>query len=565
MRPRSSFSAALSSPTVSGCLLAALLLWVILAHGAFARFDGRSLPDHDYFNARPFLSAYGHTLQAHSFHSLTESVRSYRTYYLHHTYFLALPAYFAGIDFFRFHLFGLPFYLLMILGAYATGRLLAHRSFGLLCAFIVATLPLYDNFSRKTDLQFFVAVYLVWANFFVLKILTSPWKIHYSLLFGLSAGLAIVAHPIALLLLPPLFIALLLHLAHGRGLYEKRGVRFVLAIAFTLLFASPFLFKSVDYVMEKRAFVSAALNGSLAGMSAADRAHLWLDNNCWDFLGPWFAAFFALVLLAALVRLVLATRRDAVSWYTIALSIYYPAGSLYTTINGAMTYDFIAMQVLLLPLLLREAYLLLTDNWAGKGARLALIAGVCLALVGGTIEKNSIFQPLREDAPPDAYPNHLAHRRIQYRLDLSRQTIENLLRLNSGQRVSLRVQHLTPTAAGGLAIEPPTDNDRQIFYLLEATAALYDVVLLEDEQAEAGWRPFELVYYRLPQPAGAKNVARAILALRAAWDDGRTLDWSYAARRGTHATMPVMTDAAALMAVRRVPEPQRGVASQTAP
>ncbi|HPM77794.1 MAG TPA: hypothetical protein PK961_11920, partial [bacterium] len=78
-------------------------------------------------------------------------------------------------------------------------------------------------------------------------------------------------------------------------------------------------------------------------------------------------------------------------------------------------------------------------------------------------------------------------------------------------------------------------------------------------------QPFELVYYRVPQPAKAKDVARALLALRKVWDDGRTVDWRYAVRRGTHATMPVMTDAAALMAVRRVAEPQRGVANQTAP
>ncbi len=373
------------------------------------------------------------------------------------------------------------------------------------------------------------------------------------------------SHPIALLLLPPQFVALSVHLAKGRNPYEKRGRRFALAIGFTLLFASPFLFKAADYIVEKRAFVSAALNGSLMGMSAADRAHLWAINNCWAFLGPWFAAFFALVLLAALIRLLSGNRRDAISWYTIAVLIYYPAASLYTTINGAMSYDFIAMHVLLLPLLMREAYLLLADKWTGKAARLALIAGVCLALAGGTIEKNSIFQPLRQDAPPDAYPNHLAHRRVQYRLDLNRQTVENLLRLNSGNRVSLRVQHLAPTADGGLAIEPPTDSDQQIFFSLEAAAALYDVVLHEGEQAEEGWRHFESVYYRVPPPAAAKDVARAILALRAAWNDGRTLDWSYAVRRGTHATMPVMTDAAALIAVRRVPEPQRGVASQTAP
>jgi len=565
VRTRSGFSTALFSPTISGCLLAALLIWVILAHVAFAWFDGRSLPDHDYYNARPFLSVYGDTLEAKSLISLWESIHGYRTYYLHHTYILSLPAYLFGIDFFRFHLFGLPFYLLLILGVYAIGRLLVHRPFGLLCAFVVATLPLYDNFSRKTDFQFFVAVYLVWAEFFLLKMLTSPWKTGYSLLFGLCAGLAIVAHPIALLLLPPLFFAMFLHLAYGHQHRERRSGRVVLTIAFTLLFASPFLFKSIDYLVEKRAFVSAALKGSLTGMSAADRAHLWATNNFGDFFGPWFAAFFALVLLAALVRLLLATKRDAISWYTVATLIYYPAGSLYTTINGAMTYDFMSMQALLLPLLLREAYLLVAEKWKNKTAHLALVAGVCLALVAGAVEKNSIFQPLCENAPPDSYPNHLAHRRVQYRLDLNRQTIENLLQLNSGKRVALRVQHLSPAADGNLAIEPPTDDDRQIFYLVEAAAALYDVVLHEDEGTEDGRQPFELVYYRVPQPAKAKDVARALLALRKVWDDGRTVDWRYAVRRGTHATMPVMTDAAALMAVRRVAEPQRGVANQTAP
>lgn len=130
-------------------------------HLAFAVADGRSLSDHDYYNARPFLSAYRNILETHTISSLIDGVKNYSTYYLHHTYFLAGLSYVAGIDYFGLRLFNLPFFLLMIAGVYATGRLLIHRRFGLLCAFIIATLPLYDNFSRKTDLQFFVAVYLV--------------------------------------------------------------------------------------------------------------------------------------------------------------------------------------------------------------------------------------------------------------------------------------------------------------------------------------------------------------------------------------------------------------------
>ncbi|HPM77006.1 MAG TPA: glycosyltransferase family 39 protein [bacterium] len=121
------------------------------------------------------------------------------------------------VNLWSYRIFNLPFWLLATIAAYFLGRQLADRRAGWLCAALAATLPAFSASARMFLPHFHSTVFLLWTLVFLVGIFRdpkSPWN--YPLL-GISAGAAILSHPIGLLQTAPVFGLLLLFL-----LWKKR-------------------------------------------------------------------------------------------------------------------------------------------------------------------------------------------------------------------------------------------------------------------------------------------------------------------------------------------------------
>ena len=99
-----------------------------------------------------------------------------------------------------FRLVGLPFLLAIVLATYLAGReVLGHRG-GLLAAFVVSSLPMVVNYSRKFDIMFHAVALSALALFLALRVLGRPERRTWVLwiVLGVCQGLRFYTHPIVL-------------------------------------------------------------------------------------------------------------------------------------------------------------------------------------------------------------------------------------------------------------------------------------------------------------------------------------------------------------------------------
>jgi len=99
-----------------------------------------------------------------------------------------------------FRLSTLPFLLLLIAGTYWAGRVLLGHRFGLMAGFVVGTLPVIINCSRKWEPMFHAAAISVLALVMVVQLVRHPTgrRLEIWLAFGLLQGLRLYTHPIVL-------------------------------------------------------------------------------------------------------------------------------------------------------------------------------------------------------------------------------------------------------------------------------------------------------------------------------------------------------------------------------
>ena len=97
-----------------------------------------------------------------------------------------------------FRLSNLPFLLLLVFGSYLLARELSSPRLAVLAAFVVGTLPIVTNYSRKWDIQFHAAALTPLGLYLGLRALRATgrgsWK--WWLGFGIAQGLRMHTHPI---------------------------------------------------------------------------------------------------------------------------------------------------------------------------------------------------------------------------------------------------------------------------------------------------------------------------------------------------------------------------------
>jgi len=99
-----------------------------------------------------------------------------------------------------FRLANLPFLLLLVFGTYLLARELSGPRLAVLAAFVVGTLPIVTNYSRKWDIQFHAAALTPLGLYLGLRALRSVgrdgWK--WWIGFGIVQGLRMHTHPIVI-------------------------------------------------------------------------------------------------------------------------------------------------------------------------------------------------------------------------------------------------------------------------------------------------------------------------------------------------------------------------------
>ena len=240
-------------------ILGILICYVIFHHILYFQFDGRLLPDHTFY----FLMHFSRIAEAPE-KGLLEFVwqifnLSKQTMYPLVNALLAAAGYIFGANLTLFRLFNIPFYIIIILGSYALGRRLAEKYAGLACAFAVATLPIFDNFSRKFFPQFHSAAFLVWAFVLVVDLQAGNWKYWRGILLGVLIGLSWLSHPIGILMSIPILVFLVFNLlVFLRKNRRKHPTLFLVplsALLITALTYSPIIAQFAGYYGRKKNYI----------------------------------------------------------------------------------------------------------------------------------------------------------------------------------------------------------------------------------------------------------------------------------------------------------------------
>jgi 4-amino-4-deoxy-L-arabinose transferase-like glycosyltransferase len=388
--------------------IAALLIVTAIFHLIYIAYDGRLVVDHDIGYTYDFgiiqenMQAEGSILPWFKY-----QFQPYDPYPLVNL-FLAATGRLFGMSPELFRGINLLFYLSFILAAYALGSQLGDRKFALLCAFIAATAPMFDNFSRKYYIQFHATGFILWAQFAVLSILNGKTSTGRFVLLGTTLGLALLTHPVGLLMSLPIFLFLAYWAvaapAENRNERIWNVSRVLLATAICGVIGYRFLTVMAGGMLTgplvAQSPLPAILQGpdTLAGLLALAKA-LALRYTCSFrvFLGS--PIFFALI-VAGIGSLILRRgkkRTGSEIYFAFAVAFYLVLGiglATIITLNG-----FPIIYILLPMLILSRARAVLALNQRRKIASIAAGLLILAIVAGGMIEKSAIFSETRPALP----------------------------------------------------------------------------------------------------------------------------------------------------------------------
>ncbi|MCC6157416.1 MAG: hypothetical protein IT350_05135, partial [Deltaproteobacteria bacterium] len=187
-------------------ILALTVVLFALAQTAFVRYDTRTFLDHDDYYTSSAFRAYETVPAGRTFEEKINRWRKAPSFYpplVPTTLWTSWLAIGPSLAAYRWT--AALFALVVVLG---TGFALLERERRLdaaLVVFLVGTMPIVDEMSRKFFLQFQANAPLVLAYALVFRAWTAPIRVaRFSIAVGFLAGLALATHPIAAVLAAPL-------------------------------------------------------------------------------------------------------------------------------------------------------------------------------------------------------------------------------------------------------------------------------------------------------------------------------------------------------------------------
>ena len=410
-------------------ILCVLICYVIFHHVVYFHFDGRSLTDHSFF----FTRFYGMIAEApaEGLWSFTIQVAGLwkQTMYPLVNALLAAASYIFGPSLALYRLFNLPFYILLILGSYALGRRMAGKNAGLACAFAVATLPIFDNFSRKYFPHFHSAAFLVWAFVLVLDLQAGGWKYWRGVLLGCLSGLSWLTHPISILMSVPILAFLVFRM----GLFfrkdrQKLPALFcvpLLALSTAAIIYAPMVARFGEYYRDKKNYIVPDAANSLT-RAWLDRMGAWCGEIVQFHLGWAYTAAVCIGLGCVFIAIVLSRRKPFPLVFLTVSVVFQLSFGLWIRANKGLSSDIIAVYALLPPVIAGGIYLLYHRDWFSRWWRGAIVAGTVLCLLWGVVAKGRTLSMTDMNINPSTYAYN-SHRFIFPERDLARCIIENMV------------------------------------------------------------------------------------------------------------------------------------------
>ena len=227
----------------------------------FSYFDGRfanheDLQNHTFAFTNSRLDEIGN---APNFRSYSAYVLNYLCKYVY--YFVNLLIMLTGFliksDIFIYRMINLPFFIILILGAYLIGKKVSGPGTGLLCCFIIGTMPFFDNYSHKMYFQFHAACILIIAQYLVVLILFERNRkatMKYIFL-GVCLGVAGLTHPIAFLQSVPMYMVLPVICILSKIYKKKIAINCIITYFITLLMITPIIKYLPAYLQRNHEYI----------------------------------------------------------------------------------------------------------------------------------------------------------------------------------------------------------------------------------------------------------------------------------------------------------------------
>ena len=484
-------------------LLGSILLLAVIVQLFYSLYDGRSFPDHDFYFAGSFFSVYHYLLGDHSLSAMFAQIGRENPAYPFITLLLSFLSYVIPPNLTLFRLFTFVFYLLMILAGYRIGNRLANKKVGLLCAFVLATLPVFDNSSRKFDLQFNAVTIVLWAYYYALTIFKTTWTFRHSFILGLLIGIGVTTHPTAIVTLMPLFIFLLIFVLTDGKQTSWRWLKitlFIIAAALPVLLFLNYFIGSYLTKMHNADFLAG--KAGLLSLFPKRMSDELMGNHRVS-LGPFYYRLLAPAFALTIVSLILNKPRRLYQAFLL-FSIFWIFGAMACSFPARLLpNDFQFLYAPAALLLIVEAHSLFAlgsrRSWVGP---LALLTVVAIA-IGGTWTKAQALTVL----PVDQYRSKSLDFRTEMRSlivtkDFGRAIIDTWAKSDTPTHLTIRQMEIVREGQT-LKLVP----NKNMYYILNNLGIFAGKRLSMLTPRRKGLPRFRLFFYRGKVPLSEKDIA----------------------------------------------------------
>lgn len=501
-------------------LLASLLILLALVHFLYGGFDGRLVIDHDDYYLQHFGDHHRNTPAELALHLVDGT-----TLYIGVNGLLMFLDLTVGMNAFIYRALPFIFYILLVLGAFAIGKELGDEKLGLISAFLVATIPLADNLSRKYFLQHDQACLLIWAYWLALQIARGRWSWGRLVGCGLIVGLAEWVHPLAFLQSIPIFIFLLLfpRLAGEQKPSDKTKAYatafLVPLIAF--LFALPLVLHVVGHSAEsERIFALVFGQKQLAVFNEQ-----WtFFRSLYDFYGFPYLIVLSVFVLPALYALF--SKIELPLTFFVATMVFQLGLTMYFLDRGLAPIGF-SMFYLLLPMSLLACLSRFIQRWNGPPILKISFTTIAVAsiLLIGLWEKTTA---LRDVQPDRSFPTLSAkdRRTLIITEDMAWRVAAVVDEMASKTRVALGGHHWQ-LGSDNQWVSNPTD-DRHSFSVLTLMAGIHGRELVRPAGVLPAKETISVHYFRSAEPWQSDHFRQFAEYIKKGREDENTVDLRWA-------------------------------------
>lgn len=463
--------------------LALTIALFALAQFAFVRHDTRTFLDHDYYYTSSAFRAYETVPAGRTLAEKFDRWRKAPAFYpplVPTTLWTSWLAIGPSLGAYRWT--AALFALAIVLG---TGFALLERGRRLdaaMAAFLVATLPITDEMSRKFFLQFQANAPLVLAYALVFRAWTEPIRVpRFSLAVGLLAGLALATHPIAAVLSVPLAIAFIAVIWSTRKDAASRFGGPLVAAAIALAVVAPWVaLHGRNYV---EWYVYELEHGApITRLARAGFFRVFLREALLDQAGPWLAVELAGVVLAVVPGTRRNSARAARRRFLLAAIAFILVYALVLTARSNAANACSLLHVLLLILAVdvgRDVWTSARERMRPRSLRLTAATGLVAIAIAGTFTKLGWIGRADPEPTPGAYVECLRENDAR-RLRLTENGFDAMWRRLRGAGEPTPVAFFECTANTAVTCETPPFH---VINRLRDAALLHGARLAEDETA----------------------------------------------------------------------------------